>query len=54
MQEGMNASNTLHVDSFLYPTDEHVDTLFERLGISRHYCLKCGAWTTAPLSKFNL
>lgn len=49
-QEGMSASNTLHVDSFLYPSEDDIDSLCKKLEISRHYCLNCGAWKTTPLN----
>lgn len=51
LQDGMNATNTLHVDSFLYPNEEDVDSLCESLEISRNHCLNCGSWKTAPLSE---
>ncbi len=49
----MSVSNTLHVDSFLYPSEEDVDSLCGKLEVSRNHCLNCGAWKTAPLSEYK-
>ena len=49
--------STLHVDSFLYPSEDDVDELLGALGIGRYHCLECGSWKTSPLGKkvlFNI
>jgi len=46
--QGYNKSNTIHVDSFLYPTDEDIDDLCDRGVLSRNYCVDCGSKYTKP------
>ena len=50
----LSPATTLHVDSFLYSSEEQVDQLCSQLEISRNYCLNCGSWKTLPLSKHSI
>ena len=50
----LSPATTLHVDSFLYSSEDQVDQLCSQLEISRNYCLNCGSWKTLPLSKHNV
>lgn len=45
----LSPSSTLHVDAFLYPTDEDVDNLCDQLGVGRNLCTECGSWKTKPI-----
>eukprot|EP01112_Ceratiomyxa_fruticulosa_P020468 TRINITY_DN6971_c0_g1_i1.p1 TRINITY_DN6971_c0_g1~~TRINITY_DN6971_c0_g1_i1.p1 ORF type:complete len:429 (-),score=74.30 TRINITY_DN6971_c0_g1_i1:139-1425(-) len=48
--ETYTASNTFHVDSFLYPTEDDVDDLVEKGLIPREYCTECGSQKTKPIN----
>jgi len=45
-----NRRNTLHVDSFLYPTDEDIDELCDEGLLSRNYCGDCGSRNVSDLN----
>jgi len=44
------ASNTAHVDSFLYGTDDDVDELCKMGSLNRNYCQDCGSRNVIPLN----
>ncbi|KAK2702579.1 hypothetical protein QYM36_018812 [Artemia franciscana] len=44
-----NATNTVHVDAFLYD-DDLLDSLVEDGKLSRSYCKDCGSKNTSPLN----
>ncbi|KAK2707153.1 hypothetical protein QYM36_014987, partial [Artemia franciscana] len=44
-----NATNTIHVDAFLYD-DDLLDSLVEDGKLSRSYCKDCGSKNTSPLN----
>ncbi|PRP88135.1 hypothetical protein PROFUN_04226 [Planoprotostelium fungivorum] len=47
---GYTKKNTIHIDDFLYPTDEDIDMLCEEGELSRSYCGDCGSRNVQDLN----